>query len=67
MKKVIAGVIAPVASGSAVVDAYLRDIDHPFKAEMEAVRRSFRAELVPIRHTTAMVRASDVRRPADPA
>lgn len=33
------------------------------EAEMEAVRRSFRAELVPIRHTTAMVRASDVRRP----
>ena len=32
------------------------------EAEMEAVRRSFRAELVPIRHTTAMVRASDVRR-----
>lgn len=33
------------------------------EAEMEAVRRSFRADLVPIRHTTAMVRASDVRRP----
>ena len=33
------------------------------EAEMEAVRRSFRAELVPIRHTTAMVRASEVRPP----
>lgn len=31
--------------------------------EMEAVRRSVRAELVQIRHSTAMVRASDVRRP----
>ena len=29
------------------------------EAEMEAVRRSFRAELVPIRHTTAIVRRSD--------
>ena len=38
MKKVIAEVIAPVASGSAVVDGYMRDVDHPFKAEMEAVR-----------------------------
>ena len=33
------------------------------EAEMEAVRRSFRAELVPIRHTTAMVRASEARPP----
>jgi len=32
------------------------------EAEMEAVRRSFRAELVPIRHTTAIVRASDAQR-----
>ena len=39
MKKVIAEVITPVESGSAVVDAYMRDVDHPFKAEMEAVRR----------------------------
>ncbi len=38
MKKVIAEVIAPVESGTVVVDAYMRDIDHPFKAEMEAVR-----------------------------
>ncbi len=38
MKKVIAQVIAPVENDSAVVDAYLRDVDHPFKAEMQAVR-----------------------------
>lgn len=31
--------------------------------EMEAVRRSVRAELVHIRHSTDLVRASDVRRP----
>ena len=39
MKKAIAEVITPIESGSAVVDAYMRDVDHPFKAEMEAVRR----------------------------
>jgi MerR family transcriptional regulator, heat shock protein HspR len=33
------------------------------EAEMDAVRRSFRAELVPIRHTTAIIRASDAQRP----
>jgi len=38
MKKVIAEVIEPAVSGSALVDAYLRDIDHPFKAEIAAVR-----------------------------
>ena len=38
MKKVIADVIAPEPTGRSVVDAYLRDLDHPFKAEMEAVR-----------------------------
>ena len=39
MKKVIADVLTPVEkSGSDVVDAYMRDIDHPFKAEIEAVR-----------------------------
>ena len=32
------------------------------EAEREAVRRSCRAALEPIRHTTALVRASDVRR-----
>ena len=30
--------------------------------EMEVVRRSVRAEIVHVRHSTAMVRASDVRR-----
>ncbi len=38
MKKAIAEVISPIESGTAVVDAYMRDVDHPFKAEMEAVR-----------------------------
>lgn len=38
MKKVIAQVIAPIESGAAVVDAYMRDVDHPFKAEMQAAR-----------------------------
>ncbi|MES1177693.1 MAG: DUF1801 domain-containing protein [Myxococcales bacterium] len=38
MKKAIAEVITPIESGTAVVDAYMRDVDHPFKAEMEAVR-----------------------------
>jgi hypothetical protein len=38
MRKAIAQVIAPTESGSAVVDAYMRDVDHPFKAEMAAVR-----------------------------
>ena len=39
MKKAIAQVITPIESGTDVVDAYMRDVDHPFKAEMEAVRR----------------------------
>jgi len=38
MKKAIAELITPIASGAAVVDAYMRDVDHPFKAEMQAVR-----------------------------
>jgi hypothetical protein len=38
MKTVIAQVIAPAENGRAVVDAYLRDVDHPFQAEMLAVR-----------------------------
>jgi len=42
MKKVIAEVIEPAVSGSALVDAYLRDIDHPFKAEIAAVRAIIR-------------------------
>jgi hypothetical protein len=38
MKKVIEQVIAPIESDKAVVDAYMRDLDHPFKAEIAAVR-----------------------------
>jgi hypothetical protein len=38
MMKTIEQVIAPIESGKAVVDAYMRDLDHPFKAEIEAVR-----------------------------
>lgn len=38
MKKAIAELITPIESGAAVVDAYMRDVDHPFKAEMQAVR-----------------------------
>jgi hypothetical protein len=38
MMKAIEQVIAPIESDKAVVDAYMRDLDHPFKAEIEAVR-----------------------------
>ena len=38
MKKAIEQVIAPIESDKAVVGAYIRDLDHPFKAEIEAVR-----------------------------
>ncbi|HEY5374016.1 MAG TPA: DUF1801 domain-containing protein [Polyangiaceae bacterium] len=38
MMKTIEQVIAPIESDKAVVDAYMRDLDHPFKAEIEAVR-----------------------------
>jgi hypothetical protein len=37
-KKAIKATLSPVDEG-AVVDAYLRDVDHPFKAEMQAVRQ----------------------------
>ena len=37
-EKAIEQVIAPIESDKAVVDAYMRDLDHPFKAEIEAVR-----------------------------
>jgi MerR family transcriptional regulator/heat shock protein HspR len=33
------------------------------QAEMDAVRRSLSSDLVPVRHTTAIVRAEDVRSP----
>jgi hypothetical protein len=38
-RKAIKSALAPVVDGKAVVDAYMRDVDHPFKAEMEAVRQ----------------------------
>jgi hypothetical protein len=38
MKKAIEQVIAPIESDKAVVDAYMRDLDHPFKAEIETLR-----------------------------
>jgi Domain of unknown function (DU1801) len=38
MKKAIERVIAPIENDTAVVEAYMRDLDHPFKAEIEAVR-----------------------------
>jgi len=38
MLKVIEQVIAPIESDQAVVDAYMRDLDHPFRAEIAAVR-----------------------------
>jgi hypothetical protein len=37
-KRAIAAALSPVSDGKAVVDAYMRDVDHPFKAEMQAVR-----------------------------
>jgi hypothetical protein len=38
-RKAIESALAPPADGKTVVDAYMRDVDHPFKAEMEAVRQ----------------------------
>jgi hypothetical protein len=38
-KKVIKATLGPMVDGKAVVDAYMRDVDHPFKVEMEAVRQ----------------------------
>jgi hypothetical protein len=37
-KRAIAAALSPAADGKVVVDAYMRDVDHPFKAEMQAVR-----------------------------
>lgn len=37
-KRAIAAALAPAADGKAIVDAYMREVDHPFKAEMQAVR-----------------------------
>lgn len=38
-KRAIQGTLGPAPVGKDVVDAYMRDVDHPFKAEMEAVRQ----------------------------
>ncbi|MEP7050777.1 MAG: DUF1801 domain-containing protein [Pseudomonadota bacterium] len=38
MKQAIERVIAPIENEKEVVAAYMRDLDHPFKAELEAVR-----------------------------
>jgi hypothetical protein len=38
-KKAIEATLSPTPDGRSVVDAYMRDVDHPFKAEMEAVRQ----------------------------
>ena len=40
-----------------------RDAQAEMEAEIERVRRSFRAELVPLRHTTALVHRPRVRPP----
>jgi hypothetical protein len=37
-KRAITEALTPHHNDSAAVDAYFRDVDHPFKAEMEAVR-----------------------------
>ncbi len=37
-KKAISTVLSHAVDGKAIVDAYLREIDHPFKAEIQAVR-----------------------------
>jgi hypothetical protein len=37
-KKAISSALSQAVDGKAIVDAYLRDIDHPFKAEIQAVR-----------------------------
>jgi hypothetical protein len=39
LKKTIKRALAPQHDDKAVVDAYMRDVDHPFKAEMQAVRQ----------------------------
>ncbi len=38
LKKTIKRTLAPLPDGKTVVEAYLRDFDHPFKQEIEAVR-----------------------------
>ena len=38
-KRAIEATLGPAVDGKEVVDAYMRDVDHPFKAEMQAVRQ----------------------------
>jgi hypothetical protein len=38
LKRTINQALTPLQNDSSAVDSYMRDIDHPFKAEMEAVR-----------------------------
>jgi hypothetical protein len=38
-KRAIEATLSPAVNGKEVVDAYMRDVDHPFKAEMQAVRQ----------------------------
>lgn len=38
-KRAIQSTLGPTPEGKDIVDAYMRDVDHPFKAEMEAVRK----------------------------
>jgi hypothetical protein len=38
LKKTIKRTLAPLPDGKSVVDAYMRDLDHPFRQELEAVR-----------------------------
>ncbi len=37
-KRAISQTLEPVQNDRAIVDSYFREVDHPFKAEMEAVR-----------------------------
>lgn len=38
-KRAIKATLGPAVDGKEVVDGYMRDVDHPFKAEMQAVRQ----------------------------
>ena len=45
------------------LEARSRQMRAELQAEMDAVARSLRADLVPVRHSTALARAEDVRPP----
>ena len=45
------------------LEARSRQMRPELQAEMDAVARSLRADLVPVRHSTALARAEDVRPP----